>query len=778
MAKNRKRQPQADEPADSEAAPEEDKKATADTADDDMHAEAIKRYERGWERDRKNMERAYEDLRFLAEEGQWEDRARREREAEGRPILTVNKCPQFVRQVTGDMRQMRPAIKVVPVDDAASQQVADKILPGMIRYIERRSDAAAAYFNAADSQVGAGIGHWRVLREYASNTTFNQELRIAPIEDGVAVVWDPDSILPTRDDAMWCFVPVDMSRAAFEEKYPDKSGDALPSVPALFHSWFTEDHVRIAEYFYKEAEKHTLAMLPDGSIVDITDMEPGDPQLLDVMIQQPDIEERDGFCVYRCVISASDVIEEPEKEPGAFIPIVPLLGEEIKIGREVIRRGVVRALKDVQRLYNYAISADAEVVALQPKAPYKGTRKNFEKYQDQWETANSRNWPYLEYEPDPTNGGAAPQREPPPLASSGIKDLLAVSSADMSAVTGIYPSSLGQASNETSGKAIMARQREGDTGTYVYVDNFGRAIRRTAQILIDLISHVYDTERTIHIVGEDGKVDIMKINQAQLDPNGDGIATNVLNDVTIGAYEVAVEMGPSYSTKREEARDGMQALMQSLGPQSALMFSDLFVKSQDFPLADKIAKRAQLLLPPQIQQMEAQEAGEPPPPQMPPPPPTPEQQAEMAKMQQEGQFNQARLQIDSRKIDAEMAKVNAELEKARLDHTATMAGHAVSARAAEMGAQAAQTPQEPAQDPRVDELAQAVMQLRDIVVALAQAVQGNGGPPPDAGPNPIPFGMTPPPGAPPGPGPQSPMPPAPPPSGVFAAPVPQGALIR
>jgi hypothetical protein len=755
MAKKNKKATSAYEPdpKTADAAEGNEKAKTEDKGAEDIHAEALKEYERAYNHARKNIELAYDDLRFKEGEGQWDAQARQERQAEGRPILTVDKTSQFVRQVTGDMRQMRPAIKVVPVDTTGDKDVAEKILPGMIRYIEQRSDAQGAYFAGADSQVSCGIGAWRVVTEHAGETTMLQEIGVEGIEDAVSVLYDPDATKPTREDGMFTFVPVDMSRAAFEAKYPEKSADALDSSPELFRTWSTADSVRVAEYWYKESEKRKLAVMPDGSVDDITD---ADEELLEaIQGQGAELEERDGFCVYRAVISASDVLEGPTKWPGRYIPIVPALGEEIKIGREIVRRGVIRPLKDVQRVYNYALSAEAEVVALQPKTPYKGTHKNFEKFQDQWETINSKNWPFVEYEPDPANGGVAPQREPPPAGSVGLQQLMQVSSADMNAVTGIYPAAMGAESNEISGKAILARQRQGDTGTYVYIDNFTRALRHTGRILLDLIPHVYDTARTIRIVGDDGKVDLVQLNQPQLSPQ-DGITPITLNDVTIGAYDVVVEMGASFATKREEARDGMQALMQALGPQVAPMFIDLFAKMQDWPLADQIAKRARFMLPPQIQQAEAQESGEAPPPQMPPPPPSPEQQMAMEKHQsemQQGQTQQqmdmAKLQFEQGKFQAEMAirarEIEAEIEKARLDHHATMAGHAAALDAANANAAATA----PAEDPRVDQLAQAVAQLRDMVMQIAQAVQ-QPQPAPDAGPPMAPAGPAPiqaPPGA-------------------------------
>lgn len=700
----------SEEPTD--AGPENQSEPATDL--EAVHKEAMERYEAGWSKDRSNQNEAYEDLRFLAdaETGQWDAKARADRESEQRPILTVNKCPQFVRQVTGDIRQMRPAIKVTPVDDAASEQVGVEVLPGLLRYIERRSDAKAAYFNGADQMVAAGIGHCRVFTEYAAGTTFDQEIGIGIIEDGVAVVWDPDSNQPSRKDAMFCFVPIDMNKKKAEKKWPDKDFTPLTMSSEAFNGWWTDDHVRVSEYWRKVPMKRTLAQYPDGKLVDLTD-DPKGEKRGDAEAAGATIDERDSYRVERFIMSAAEILEDPEEWPGAHIPIVPFMGEEIKIGRQVVRRGVIRTLKDVQMLYNYAISADCEAVALQPKAPFKGTRKNFEKYLDQWEVANTKNQPFLEYEPDPSNGGAAPQREPPPVASSGIKELLNVATGDMSAVTGIYPASLGQQGNEASGKAIVARQREGDTGTYVFVEAFGRAIQRVGEIVVDLVPHIYDTKRTIRIVGEDGKVDKMVLNEPTLDPNGDGVDTITMNDVTVGTYEVSVEMGPSFSTKREEARDGMQSLMQALGPQTAPLFADLYVKSQDFPLADQIAKRAKFLLPPNIQQAEAAEAGEEPPniPQQQPPPPTPEQQMEMATKKAKHELDLANIELEKAKLPIESAKVDLERQKVVQGHEQAMAGHAATMAQAQA-------------DPRIDALVAAVEALNKAVVHLADEIDG------------------------------------------------------
>lgn len=588
------------------------REAKGDTDNTSLLARARADWDRAFEKEKSNISAAYEDLEFLAGGGrQWDAKIRQEREAEGRPCLEVNQLPQFVHQVTGDIRQMRPAIKVVPVDDGADEKVAD-LLGGLVRYIENRSDAAGVYFQAADQQVGAGIGHWRVTTEYAADSTYLQEIRIAPVDDGIAVLWDPDSRQLMREDARYCFVPVDYSTEGFKQAFPDAQitdFNTLATWPNLA-GWYTDSHVRVAEYWVKEKTKRTLALTQEGQTLDLTDEDDGKSTEEQIAIAKAfgaKIEERETYKVVRYLMTAGEILEGPEDWDGRHIPIVPVVGEEVKIGRKVVRKGIVRDAKPVQQMYNYGRSTQTEVFSLQPKAPFMVTELNVAKYQDLWNTANRKNWPYLVYTPDRENGGKEPSRIQPPVASQGVNEAVALANEDLRRVIGIYDASLGAKSNETSGVAIRARQKEGDTGTIVYVTNFSRAIRRTGQILVDLIPHVYDTERTIRIMGEDGKIDLIQINQMQKQANPKtGELENVITrDVTVGAYDVVAEAGPSYTTRREEARDGMLEFLKAI-PTAAPLVADKIAKAQDFPMADDIAKRLRAGLPPQI--LEAEDA--------------------------------------------------------------------------------------------------------------------------------------------------------------------------
>jgi hypothetical protein len=250
-------------------------------------------------------------------------------------------------------------------------------------------------------------------------------------------------------------------------------------------------------------------------------------------------------------------------------------------------------------MYNYWVSQEAEMLALAPKAPFIGYGGQFEGYGDKWKTANTNNWPYLEVNPDVTDGQGSvlplPQRAQPPMASSGLLQAKSGASEDIKSTTGQYNASLGMGSNERSGKAILARQREGDVGTYHYGDNLARGVRHVARQLVDLIPKIYDTQRIARIIGEDGDTKMVKINPEQPEPvnkivDQNGVVLEKIYNPGVGKYDVVATTGPGYATKRQEALEAMAQLLQG-NPQLWAVAGDLFVKNMDWPGAQEMAKR-------------------------------------------------------------------------------------------------------------------------------------------------------------------------------------------
>jgi hypothetical protein len=683
----------------------------ADQSDDDKKPksdwpevlkEALLEYERDYAREQGNIEDAYEDLRFRRGRltDQWDPLALEARK--GRPCHVVNKLPQFIRQVTGDMRQARPSIKVVPVDSGADIETAE-VRAGMIRYVENRSKAKHVYTTGADSQVTCGIGHWAVTTEYAHAGTFNQELRVIGIEDSVAVVWDADAFLPTKSDAEHCFVPNDMTLAKFKKQWPHAVASGFDTslcgtgTTGCFDTWHSDDFIRVAQYWKKKPIKRTLALLPDGTIEDLTDQIKDVPKEhveegLNFLRQQKQarIEERDSYSICRYLITMAEVLEESEW-PGMNIPIIPVIGEEVRVGRDVYRHGIVRYARDLQRMVNYYSSAETEVIALQPKAPWLGTKKQFQDHYDIWDTANTENHPFMMFTPDQANPGP-PQRVQPPIPSQAVQMGGVNAANDMKAVIGIYDASLGAKSNETSGVAIARRDQQGDTGTFVYHDNFALAIERTGEIINELFPKIYDTQRTIQILGDDGKPDMVEINKPQVI---DGV-NKIQHDMSSGNYDVVMEQGPSYATKREQAQDGMTEFLKAFPPAAAVM-GDIYAESMDWPKAQEIGKRLEELLPPPIKaKMQAERAEAEQASGKPPPPPSPQQQQQVQAEQQQKQMQQQEIALkmaeqkaNTDKAEAEARKANAEADKmeaeaklmkqrlasAHMDELRTIEGH-------------------------------------------------------------------------------------------------------
>jgi hypothetical protein len=496
-----------------------------------------------------------------------------------RPCLTINKLPQHVRQVTNEQRQNRPSPNVIPVDDDADIEVAE-IFDGMIRHIEYMSDADVAYDTACDNQVTYGEGYIRILTEYCDETSFDQDIKIGRIRNSFSVYMDPTIQDPCGADAEWCFITEDILKADYERLYPN----AMPVSSIM-----------------------VLHLYPDG-----TTTYQGTPQ--DKMLRQMGLKptrqrKLQAKRIKWCKTNGYEIIEEREWA-GAYIPVIRVIGNEWSIEGQLEISGLVRNAKDAQRMYNYWVSQEAEMLALAPKAPFIGYGGQFEGYEEKWKTANTQNYPYLEVNPDVTDGAGnilpLPQRAQPPMAQTGLIQAKMGASEDIKAATGQYNASLGMTSNERSGRAILARQREGDVGTYHYVDNLARAIRHVGRQLVDLIPKIYDTQRIARVIGVDGESKMVRLDPNQPEPvrkmvNEQGVVVAKIYNPGVGKYDVKVTTGPSYLTKRQESMDAMSQILQG-NPNLWAAAGDLFVKNMDWPGAQEMAQRLKKMIDPKLLQ--------------------------------------------------------------------------------------------------------------------------------------------------------------------------------
>lgn len=581
------------------------------SGDEKIVVEAKQRFEtvENWESDFRTA--FLEDMRFANADSrnmwQWPNDIRRNRDVDEKPVLTINKTRVHCMQIINDARQNPASISIKPTSDGASFQSA-QVFEGVIRRIEYMSNAQAAYDKAIEFQVMGGIGYWRVITGYAHDDSFDQEIYIRRIKDPLNVYLDPDINEVDGSDARFGFVFDDMPKDEFKKKYPKHKDVAGKAAFGNQDNWLTKDHVRVAEYYRAVEKKHTLVAFTDPAtkVTTIRRKDEIPKELIDEVYADPLTKTREvtDKSIEWFLIAGDQVIDRADW-PGKYIPIVRIVGTELIVGGELDRKGHTRALIDPQRIYNYWSSSAVENVALQTKMPYMAPVAAIEGYETYWESANRVNYSVLPYKhiDDSGNPIPPPQRQMPPQMASAYIEGMKVSATEMMMVSGQYQAVMGSPSNETSGKAINQRQRQGENATYHFINNYAHGVRFTGKILLDLIPKIYDTPRIMKILAEDGSsADI------QVDPKAKAAFIQKQNKMSkqverifnpnVGRYEVESDVGPSYGTRREEAFNAFTQIA-AQSPQMMSVIGDLMFKNADFPGANEIAERLKRLVPAQ-----------------------------------------------------------------------------------------------------------------------------------------------------------------------------------
>lgn len=635
---------------------------------------AKKRFKQADEAESTNRARSLEDERFVNLDDQWTNDELVERD--GRPCIVINKCNTNNKQIKNDARQNKPRIKVRPADSKADPKTAE-IFNGIIRSIENASDADSAYDNGIDNAVDGGWGYWRVVTEYCDDDVFEQDIRIKRIVNRFSVYMDPNAREADKSDAKWCFITEVISHDEFKEQFKDiEITDWEQGQGESNAGWIDKQTVRIAEYYYLQQKTKTLWQIvtkaEDGTesydTIDAEGMEVIPPEALAelgitdgkryILLEgnKPALIQNErtvkAHDLMWCKITGNKVLEGPIKQAGKYIPVVCCTGDEVWIEGEPYRKSAHYHAKGAQKLYNWARSNAVETLALSPKQPFIGTPEMFEGYEAEWDAAATT--PKMRLMANMHNGNL-PQRQPISIADTGALNEAMQAADDIKATTGIYDAALGKQSNETSGKAIIARQRESDTSTFHFPDNQARAIRYTGRILVDLIPKIYDTQRVVRLLNQDGSEGWAEVNKRVPDPAApNGFRT--ITDLSVGKYDVTCDVGPGYMTKRLEAADGMVQFL-SAAPATAPVLLPRIAKNADWPEADEIAEELQQIMNPKQPQVDPAIAQQ--------------QQAVMQAEQQKMQFDMQSKQIDMQGkvagMEAQAMTAQIDLQKAQIE---------------------------------------------------------------------------------------------------------------
>jgi hypothetical protein len=602
-------------------------------------------FTRDYNADEDNLLEAAEDLRFTYVD-QWDPVTRAEREEAGRPCITVNTMNSFVAQVIGDRRINKTSIKVIP-DRDGTVQVADT-RSGLIKSIEYNSRAARVYDAACEDQVVCGQGNFFIEMEETKNDVLHYDLAIKQIANPLGVIWDCMSIDPTGRDAKHCFVIDEMPRTEFERIWPDvPAPDSFGTIDGDLItgdlSWWTDkDTVKVVGFWEMIEKPATFAMLNNGKVIDITHQAPADLTIMDIATDpngEPFIRESVRTYAVWHLMTNFAILDGPYELPLTRLPVIRVSGRVGRVGTKQVRFGLVRWARDPSLLRNYWRSTAAETLAMAPRNQWIAPASAVKGREEDFRQAHLSGDPLLVF--NDVAPHLFPQRMDPPNLPAAVLQQSDMNAQDIKDVTGLHDASLGIRSNEVSGKAIMARQQEGDVATFTYHDNLNSAIQEAGDVLNQLIPLCYDTARTVRVMGVDDEFELKRIN----DPDDDQAI-----DICSGKYDVSVITGPSFTTKRMEAAE-MLLEMAKVNPQLFELAGDIIMETQDIPGGEKLAERLRKVLPAAQQEKKPEDM-------------TPEEQAQAQQVMQQQQ-QQAELQM--RAATAEIELKEAQAMKAKAD---------------------------------------------------------------------------------------------------------------
>jgi hypothetical protein len=633
--------------------------------------------------DTEQRRRCLEDMKFAFVAGhQWDRHLAGKRR--NKPNYEFNRIRQLIRRVTGQQLKNKPQIKVRAVEE--NDVDTAEIYNGLIKNIEVQSSAENAYDTAFQWACGGGYGVLRVTAEYESDNSFDQCLKIVNVMDPLTVWFDPAARKFDRSDARFVFVTELITKEQFKERWPDAEMvdfDIPSSLDSFDKEWFYKDMVRIAEYWYIEKEPVTLYLLSDGATVEKEEWDPvrdewenppvdpatGQPAYQPITVKQE--RESTKSVVYSCLVSGRGQLERPTKWAGTMIPIVPQWGDLISINGEQIYSGMTRFGRDAQTVHNFEFSTMVEVVAKLPNSPLTATPAMIKGLESYYERMGFDDAPVLLFNVDPNSPQARPTREPPPMLPAALASLSAIATDELKANLSVYDASIGAQGNESSGRAILARQNEGEIANFNYIDNQIKALKRLGEILVDAIPHIYDGERAMRILGEDNAEKYVEINKPMLNQQTGQVV--IQHDLTRGKYDVTVTVGKNFDTARMELAEAAQALAGQPGPFGALG-QFMLLKSLDLPGMDEYVKAARKVL---VSQGLLEPSDGDQPPQPPPPDPLMMTKAELQKAQAD------KAKAETAQIMAEtpsnIEKTQADTNRAQADalRAAAQAGNSV-----------------------------------------------------------------------------------------------------
>ena len=616
--------------------------------------------------DHDNREMAREAHLFLDKrDGQWEPYWWNSNQS--KPRYTFDQVNPIVSQVASEIEQADFDIRVSPAGGNGTKDIA-ATYDGIIRNIENISNAKQVYAQSCRGMVTSGFDAWRVCQKFADDNSFDQDIVIEKIANPLDRVWfDPAAEKQDKSDSRYAFVLHPMAIDEYESRWPEGSKESVTDDREGDAYYDKAEVIVVGEFLYVESEDRELVMMSNGQTHEVNeDFDKIKDDLEAIGVTEIRRRKRKMHKVCSRYFDGKDWLEDDNETVFNRIPVVPVYGNFKIFENKTIYWGVVEKLLDPQRVLNYAMSREIEEGALAPRAKYWMTPTQAAGHEDTIATLNTNSNPVQFFNPDP-EFPSVPQQQGGAQINAGLRTVATAMQGMMNATSGMFAANMGDNPNAQSGVAITQLQNKGDNATYQYTRAMEIAITATGNLIKDAIPKVYDTERTVRVLREDDSYDMADLNQKVID-NATGEIV-VVNDLSVGVYDVICRAGPSFRNRQQETLEAITSLAQ-VDPSLMQIAGDLLLQNINTPAATQIAerKRAQMLqtgLIPQSQmteeemmaaqqQMQGQQA---------PDPAMVLAQAEQMKAQAEmlkAQIDQAKLQNEQMKLQIEAQKLQSQ----------------------------------------------------------------------------------------------------------------------
>jgi hypothetical protein len=684
---------------------EDERDGRVSRGDEDLKAflkKARDRFKLANDADSDQATREQDDIRFEAGD-QWPADIKLARQGQqptngmpavpARPTLVINKVKEPVRQILNSERASDIGIELVPADDFGDLGIRPDdtevtLREGLVRRIQRESQAADARTWAFKRAVIAGRGFYLVMTRFLPGKTWDQEIYIHRIYNQAGVLLDPSHEQPDGSDADWGFIgtwiPWDRYRAEYgtladgaENPYADSNETDFVAMKETYPEWYRaepgEKAVRVVDYWYTDRDAKTLCVMADGAAY----WEEEVPDGAEVVDTRTVVQKQIKFCK---IGGGVQILEETDW-PGQDMPIVKVLGDEVLPYDEKRRaEGVVRPARDAGMGENYMISKFVETVGLAPIPREIVDPDAIDGFESWWAAANTRALPYR---PARTYDDQGRAFNPPHVSNVdpnivSMAQGIAMFDQFIKSTTAVPDSTLGNVDPSLkSGRAIREVVQNAKQSTSNFLDNLARSVRYEGQIINNLLYPIYGTkpQRLVRILTGEGENQTMLVadpeQQGQIDPQLQQRAQKVAKLTKDAHFNVLVKVKKAPEGRRDQFIEMFGQIL-AADPAQMMVAGDIFYKNLDIPEAKSLAKRQRVMLAPPVQKLLAEEEnGQQPLP--------PQAEAQLAQQGEQLKHADAAIQELQKALDSKQIEQQGKLQEVQMKEQSTVAQKQIDA---------------------------------------------------------------------------------------------------